>query len=153
MAIRLKEVTRDDVGPLIRLKVAPGQEDFVAPNAVSLAQLHYETGGYAFAVMEADDYVGFVQVIDAHEHAFLEEGDDPDMLYIWRLMVAQGHQGRGIGRQVIAALSAWGKARGLLRFEVGCVETNSAALGFYAALGFESTGRMDGDEMILNRAI
>lgn len=46
--LALREITRDTVNPLIRLKVKDWQQNLVAPNAVTLAQAAYEPGSYVW---------------------------------------------------------------------------------------------------------
>lgn len=46
MGVELRPVARDDVNGLMRLE--PGIDGLVAPNAVTLAQASFETGAYLF---------------------------------------------------------------------------------------------------------
>ena len=39
--VTLEEITKDNLRAVLRLNVKPDQEDFVAPNSVSIAQYHY----------------------------------------------------------------------------------------------------------------
>ena len=129
------------------------QKDFVAPNVYSLAQLHFATGAYGFVIWEGAARVGYCQVIDMREHRYREPYDEESSAFLWRLMIAAEHQGRGHGRAAVALLFDWARARGLPRFLTSVVETNAAARAFYAALGLVPTGHVDGTEMILGRDI
>ena len=41
MTVELREVTGETVREICRLEVAPGQDRFVAPNAVSIAEAYF----------------------------------------------------------------------------------------------------------------
>ncbi|PSB01110.1 hypothetical protein [Merismopedia glauca] len=40
--VTLREIAKENLGSILRLKVAPHQQQFVASNAESLAQAHFE---------------------------------------------------------------------------------------------------------------
>ncbi len=140
--VSVDPVTRDDVVPLIRMELPEDQESFVARNAVSLAQVSFEGGAYAFCIRADGERAGLIQVIDCRESPNLEDGDDPQAIYLWRLMVAQEFQRLGIGRKVVEWLEGWARARGAPRIAVTCVPENEAALGLYESVGFARTGRV-----------
>lgn len=148
--VTLHTIVRDDVVPLIRLKVRLDQLSFIAPNAVTLAQAPYETGTYPLAVRAGDDLVGFCALIDNTEHEFLDEGDDPDACFLWRFMIGQDFQGRGYGKTALQCIADWAAARRLSRVVTTVVAQNTNARRLYAASGFEETGRVwDGEiEMV-----
>ena len=59
--LRLEKVTPDNVLAACRLKVAPGQERFVAPVARSLAEAYADPGtAWPRLVFDGDRLVGFV---------------------------------------------------------------------------------------------
>ncbi len=60
MTMTLREITRENWLQCVRLKVAPEQEPFVAPNGVSLAQSKYEPEWVPLALYDDDEMVGFV---------------------------------------------------------------------------------------------
>ena len=61
--ISLREITRETLRDVLRLKVAPEQEKFVATNAVSIAQAHFYPETAWFRAIYADDTpVGFVMI-------------------------------------------------------------------------------------------
>lgn len=132
----LKTVTRDDLRPLFKLKVAPEQRAFVAPNEVSLAQVHYETGATPYVIWAGEARVGFLQVIDMRDYAYREPHDDPQALYLWRLMLGEGHQRRGYGQAAMALLTEMARAAGHPAIETSVVPANQAAMDFYLKLGF-----------------
>ncbi len=131
--------------PLIDLKVSPEQEEFVAPNAVTLAQAAYEPASEVFGLWRGKEPVGLMAMIDL---SAVEEEDEADQTsaYLWRLMVARQHQGQGIGQAAFDFFRGWAKARGLNRLIVSVFEGNRAAWRIYEANGLRPTGRVVGGE-------
>jgi diamine N-acetyltransferase len=61
--VTLREITKENLGSILRLKVAPDQEQFVASNAVSLAEAHFEPElPYFRAIYAGDVPVGFLML-------------------------------------------------------------------------------------------
>jgi diamine N-acetyltransferase len=134
------------VSPLYRLRVAPGQEGFVAPNEFSLAQAPYETGATPYVIWSGDARVGFLQVIDMREYAYRDPADDPNALYLWRFMIGAEFQGKGFGTAALSALIGMARKMGVSAVEVSVVAENAVALRFYEGLGMTRTGRLiDGE--------
>ena len=151
--ITVKPVVRDDVKPLIRIELPKEMDDFVAPNAVSLAQVHYETGGYAFCIWKGNERVGLVQVIDMRECQHREKEDDPKSTYLWRLLIGPNFQRQGIGRAVMAWLDQWTKDRRLDVIYVTCVPENVNAMRLYETSGYVWTGRVIEGEVELKKTL
>ena len=59
-----REITADTVREICRLRVAPGQEGFVAPVAESIAEAHFSPLAWFRAVYAGDTPVGFVMLED-----------------------------------------------------------------------------------------
>jgi len=136
--IILKPITKDNWYTAIRLEVAPEQRTFVASNLFSIAESHFEPGAVPMGIYnEADTMVGFLMYGPLHGE-----------MWIWRLMVDQQYQHQGYGRAamqaVIAALRAMGHTEIFLSHE----PENTVGAQFYASLGFEDTGRIEGHELV-----
>ena len=67
-------------------------------------------------------------------------GDDGHRGWVYYLAVAEGQRGAGLGRALMAAAEAWLAARGVPRLNLMVREGNAAVLGFYAALGYRTSG-------------
>ncbi len=114
MTLTRRRVGREDVNPLIRLDVHEAQRGLVAPNAVTLAQAAYEPGAHVWGLWDGAVPVGLIAMVDPRE-GLLDEGDDPEGAFLWRLMIGAAHQGRGNGRAAlgeVAAQAATGACRG-----------------------------------------
>jgi ribosomal protein S18 acetylase RimI-like enzyme len=69
-----------------------------------------------------------------------------DHLYVGNVAVAPGHQGRGLGRELVAFAEERATAYGLSEVRLYTNEKMHENLAVYAKLGFEETGRgVDGD--------
>lgn len=139
--VTLREITLGNWRACIDLKVAPGQEDFVASNVYSLAQAKVNERLTPLAVYDGricgvdpgpdDPMVGFVmyQVMDG-------------VGFIMRLMVDQRFQGRGYGRatcvEVIRRLKATPEIETIA---TSYAHGNNAARDLYHGLGFRSWGK------------
>lgn len=154
--LKLVEIDVHNYGAVLRLKVEEGQGDFVASNAVSIVQGHYHRTAWFRAVYLSGEPVGFVMLYDPRNatdesvqqngHATEEAKLPDDGLFIWRLMIDRAHQGRGIGRRLIALLARLAKANGFARLYLSYVEAEGGPGAFYARCGFVETGRIvDGE--------
>ncbi|MBW3623253.1 MAG: GNAT family N-acetyltransferase [Armatimonadetes bacterium] len=140
-AVTLREVSGRNVRALCDLSLKPGQERFVAPNALSLAEAHYMPNTWVRAVYAGETPVGLV-LLD----------DDPEEPYysIWRMMIAADHQGKGYGRKAVAQIIEYVRGRPnatelLASYNQG--EGNPAP--FYRKLGFVETGEMDHGQPVM----
>lgn len=87
--------------------------------------------GRAVLVAEVDGRVaGFVS-LGTRTH-FTGELD----AYVGELVVAEAHEGRGVGRSLVAAAEVWARERRLPRITLETGAANVRARRFYAALGF-----------------
>ena len=62
--VSLREITADTVRTICALRVTPAQERLVAPNAVSIAQAHFEPAAWFRAIYAGDEPVGFAMLFD-----------------------------------------------------------------------------------------
>lgn len=141
--VTLREITKDTVRDILRLKVAPQQEHFVASNAVSLAQaLFYQDVAWFRAVYADETPVGFLM---------LEDDVAKESYFLWRFMIDARYQGRGYGQQAIALLVDHVKTRpGATNLLVSCVPGEGSPCPFYEKLGFVDTGKVDDGEIVLS---
>ena len=145
MSIGLREVTKENLRAVLQLKVAPGQEQFVASNAVSIAQAYFDRETAWFrAICEGDTPVGFVMVD-------IQPGKAP---YLWRFMIDARHQRRGVGAKALALVFAHAKGLpGGAEIFCSCVDAPGGPGPFYEGLGFAYTGEVDEGERVMRRAL
>src|SRR5262245_4649776 len=131
--VQLKEITKANLREVLRLKVAPEQEKFVAPNAVSIAQAYFDRDTAWFrAIYDGDTPVGFLM---------LDDKPEVPSYTLWRFMIDARYQRKGIGREALALLFAHVKARpGAKEILTSCVDAPGGPGPFYEGLGFAYTG-------------
>jgi diamine N-acetyltransferase len=145
--ITLREITADTVREITRLSVAPGQQGFVAPNAVSLAQALFSKEAWFRAIYRGEEPAGFVMLSD---ESLLEKPPATPQVGLWRFMIDAKFQGQGVGAEALRQVIDHVRGKGLFSVLVtsyvpgdGCPEP------FYRKAGFQPTGKMDGSEVVL----
>ncbi|WP_159810987.1 GNAT family N-acetyltransferase [Litoreibacter roseus] len=151
--ISLTPVVRDDLDTLFALQVRADKKQHVAPNATSIAEFAYLTGGYVFSIRSDAKIVGLMGLIDFREHDELEDGDDPNAAFLMRMMIADTFQGQGIGKAAMQLALDWARERGNSRFQTSVVPGNDAAMLFYEGLGLRKTGRIVEDEIEMSMSL
>ncbi|QSB17379.1 GNAT family N-acetyltransferase [Natronosporangium hydrolyticum] len=136
--MRIEEVTAENVTAACRLTVAPQQEAYVAPVAVSLAEAYAnQETAWPRLLYDGQQLVAFVMA-----------GFDPDSPLdffrcgIWRLNVAADQQRRGYGRYAVSVVAAEARRRGQGRLTVLWVPGEHGPEQFYRRLGFRPTGEV-----------
>jgi len=143
--VHLRVVDKDNVRAACKLEMEPGQERFVAPVAVSLAQAYVEPDvAWPRLIYDGDDVVGFLM---AH---FDTAADD---YFLWRLNIAAGHQRKGYGTFAVIEVAREVKRRGRNELLLSYVPGEGEPRAFYERLGFTPTGEMDGDEIVMSRQL
>jgi diamine N-acetyltransferase len=145
-AVSLREVTLDNLRDVLRLTVAAHQEQFVASNAVSIAQAYFYRDSAWFRAIYADDTpVGFVM---------LHVEPDKCEYHVWRFMIDQRLQRHGFGARAMALIVEYVRALpGATRLSVSCVPGEGSPGPFYERLGFVYTGEVDDGERVMQRQL
>lgn len=158
--IRLVKIDAKNVWDIVDLKVAEEQEDFVAPNEVSVIEAYTAIGtgcsAFPFGIFDDEMPVGFL-MIGFNEAVFDEmfAEDVPEVLKdnysLWRLMIDEKYQKRGYGKEAVRLalefIRTWpcGEAEYcVLSYE----PENEIARKLYHSFGFVETGDMEGDELV-----
>ena len=119
---------------IIRLSVSEAQKGFVAPNAVSLAQALFAPEAWFRAIYCDDEPAGFVMLYD---ESLRPEPPERPKIGVWRFMVDQRYQGRGIGRRMLESLLEVADD-GVVFLEVRT--DNEPAIALYQSVGFTRVG-------------
>ena len=138
----LREVTDENLFPVLKLNVAETQKRFVAPNDVSIAQAYFARERAWFRAIYADETpVGFLMLSD--------EPQKPEY-FLWRLMVDAKYQGMGFGFKAMKLLIAHVKTRpGAAELLTSYVPGEGCPEPFYRKVGFEETGEVDEGERVM----
>ena len=153
--MELRRVDASNLWEIVALKVAKGQESFVASNTTSILEAYaaLASGGVAmpFGLYENGEPVGFAMIGFGCEDWPEAPAIAHDTYNLWRFMIDERHQGCGLGRKGLEAVLAFirtfpcGKAdRVWLSYE----PENEKARRLYQSFGFVETGEMDGNERI-----
>lgn len=151
--MQLKKITFQNLWEIVGLSVKESQKSFVATNTVSLleayAALSSGCTALPFGLYEDGQAVGFVMF----GFGKMEDGEDPQVAEgnycLWRLMIDQRYQGRGLGRRAMQASLDY-----LRTFPCGRADCcwlsyepeNAAARALYRAFGFRENGELcDGE--------
>jgi len=145
-ALRLEPITPANVEAAMAVRVRPDQEHLVEPVATSLAEA-YAHGAVAWPrlILDGDRAVGFLMAF-----VDIDWADDGTDLRsgLWRLNVAAGEQGRGIGRFAVRAVAEEIRRRGGTRLFTTYEPGDDGPEGFYLGLGFRPTGETSGGQTV-----
>ena len=128
------------------LRVAPSQEGFVSGVAESLREAAEHPGAHAlyWAVYAGDTPVGFVMIAD--------EVEGPDYIphYLWKLLIDERHQRQGFGTATLDLVVEYFRGRpGVEALTTSAGHGDGSPIAFYERYGFERTGELHGDEVVL----
>ena len=145
--VSLREITSETVRSVTQLSVAESQRGFVAPNALSLAQALFAPEAWYRAIYCGEELVGFVMLED--ESLCSPPPPHPEV-GVWRFMIDARFQGRGIGRAALLQVIEHVRRKGLFAsLQLSYVPGPGCPEPFYLGFGFRHTGRMDGNEVVL----
>lgn len=139
--VNLREVTKENLSAILRLKVKPEQEKFVASNAISIAQAHFEEKAWFRAIYADETPVGFVMLYD-----------DPESTdyFLWRFMIDERYQRHDFGRRALQLLIEFVRALpNATELLLSYVPAEGSPEPFYASLGFVNTGELHDGEHVM----
>lgn len=148
--IELQEITQANVARVVKLKVKPDQEGYVAPNSYSLSEAYvHQDRAWPRAICVDNEPVGFIMLeILGPDHPEAPNGEAS--YFLWRFMIDAQHQGRGYGRAAIKVLANYVKTLpGAQHLNTSYVPGEGCPGPFYEKLGFQPTGDVDEGEIIL----
>jgi diamine N-acetyltransferase len=141
VAVSLEEITSKNINAILGLSVAEEQKKvYPRSNGDSIAEGHYPADGdpvWMRAICANGIPVGFLMT---------SELPDKGEYYLWRLMIAAKHQGKGYGLRAVELLVERIKASGNAKvLSTSHLKNDGDAGPFYQKLGFVYTGEMLGD--------
>jgi GNAT superfamily N-acetyltransferase len=144
--VSLRPLGESDRQAVDALRVAPGQERFVSSVADSVREAAEHPGANAmYWVVHADDTpVGFVMIADE------VEGPDYIPQYLWKLLIDERHQRQGHGSATLDLVVEYFRGRpGVEVLTTSAGQGEGSPIAFYERYGFEQTGEVHGDEVVL----
>jgi diamine N-acetyltransferase len=147
MKVELKEITQDTVRDVCNLNVSPEQTDFVAPNAVSLAEALFTPEAWYRAIYAGESLVGFIMLYD--ERLTQPDKAEPE-LDVWRFMIDARFQGKGYGKSALKQVVTMVQEKGCYsKVQLSYVPGNDSAVELYKSVGFFETGEIDDGEVVM----
>jgi diamine N-acetyltransferase len=139
--VELREITFETVRTICDLEVTEDQRPFVAPNAVSIAEAHFEPTHTEWmrAIYADGEPAGFVLAYE----------DPEDGHALWRFMVAASHQRRGVGRRAMELVIDHWRELGATGAALCVVPGNTGAAALYESVGFRLTGEEEAGELVM----
>ncbi|QRG70550.1 GNAT family N-acetyltransferase [Brevibacillus choshinensis] len=138
--VEIVAVDAENWYPCCQLEVAKSQIGHIESNAVSIAQSKFEPTLMPYAILLDGEVVGFLM--------FNSVPEELDGYWIYRIMVDQNYQNRGIGKRAASLMiQEMKKLPGAKRIVVGYHPENKEAHQLYAGLGFVDRGDRFGKEM------
>ena len=145
-------VTAADRDAALGLRVAPGQEHFVASVEESFldAERYPEALARYWAAYDGHQVIGFAMISDGIPEDVLEA--DPTLVgpyFLWRLLIDERQQRRGYGTAVIDRVVEYVRSRGGDHLLVSYSPGDGNPGPFYERYGFVPTGRVVDGEQVL----
>ncbi|MDJ0635580.1 MAG: GNAT family N-acetyltransferase [Xenococcaceae cyanobacterium MO_188.B29] len=147
MAIKLKEVTKDNWIDCIDLSLYPEQEKNVASNVASIAESKFEPHYQLRAVYKEQKVIGFL--------AFCVEVDppDPELYWLFRFMIDKHFQGQGYGTKALNLVIEEIRQLGAKRIHTMHKPSNKTAGKLYQKAGFVYIGHLDDGDLLMEKKI
>jgi GNAT superfamily N-acetyltransferase len=142
--IELREITDENRDAVLALHAGPAEGRFVTSVADSLVDAadYPEGNPWYRAVYVGDEPVGFVML------SWDVTPRPPDIIgpwVLWKLLVDETHQGRGIGRAIVEEVVRLIRAEGGTELLTVHGMGADGPGGFYKRLGFTPTGSYDSE--------
>jgi diamine N-acetyltransferase len=139
--VSLREISKETVRSICNLTVDEHQNQFVAPNSVSIAQAYFEPKAWFRAIYADEIPVGFVMLYDNSEE---------NEYFLWRFMIDKKYQKLGFGKKALLLVIDYVKSRpNAKELYTSYVKKDGSPEGFYKQLGFVDTGKIDHGEHVL----
>ena len=154
--MEFKKITNKNLWDVVNLQVKANQKSYIATNTVSLLEAYATQNENerveTFAVYEKDILVGFIMI---NFNVFNWDGAPRvarNNYCIWRFMIDQRYQGKGLGKKALNKLIDYIRTKPLGEGEkiyLSYVPGNEWAEKLYKEVGFVPNGEKDGEEIVL----
>jgi diamine N-acetyltransferase len=147
--VSLRPITDANREAVEALAVAPEQRRFVSGVRESVIEAadHPDAHGLYWAIYAEETPVGFVMIAD--------KVGSPDYIahYLWKLLIDERRQRRGFGTATLDLVVEYFRARGVGTMWTSAGQGEGSPVTFYERYGFERTGEVHGDEILLRLEI
>jgi diamine N-acetyltransferase len=143
--VSLRPITDANRKAVEALAVAPAQGRFVSGVRESILEAAAEPDARAlyWAIYAEETPVGFVMIAD--------EVGSPDYIahYLWKLLIDERYQRRGFGTATLDLVVAYFRNRGVATMWTSAGLGKGSPVTFYERYGFQRTGDLHGDDVLL----
>lgn len=154
--LRLEKINGKNVWDILKLKVAPEQDSFVARNDVSIIEAYTAITGNGFAfpfgIYDDETAVGFLMIgFDKDDYWEDAPAVATGNYNLWRLMIDSRYQNKGYGKQALILALEFIRSQPCGKAEycwLSYEPENEVAYHLYRSFGFVETGEWDGEEKI-----
>ena len=154
--LRLEKINGKNVWDIVKLKVAPEQDSFVARNDVSIIEAYTAITGNGFAfpfgIYDDETAVGFLMIgFDKDDYWEDAPAVATGNYNLWRLMIDSRYQNKGYGKQALILALEFIRSQPCGKAEycwLSYEPENEVAHHLYRSFGFVETGEWDGEEKI-----
>lgn len=147
-------VTDADRAAALRVRGAPGQEQFVASVEQSFADAKRDRHARPryWTINDGPEIVGFAMISDGiPEEQLAADHELIGPYFLWRLLIDEQHQRRGYGTATLDAVAAYVRSRpGGRSLYTSAAQGEGSPQRFYERYGFVPTGRVVEDEVVLH---
>ena len=147
--VSLRQITDANREAVEALGVSPAQRRFVSGVRESMVEAAAEPDAQAicWAIYTGETPVGFVMIAD--------EVRSPEYIahFLWKLLIDERHQRRGFGTATLDLVVEYFRARGVGEMWTSAGQGEGSPIAFYERYGFERTGELHGDEVLLRLQI
>ena len=146
--VHFREITDANRDAVVALQVAPGQELFVASIASSIDEAARTPEGNPWyrAIYAGHEPVGFVML----SWAVTPSSEIIGPWFLWRLLIDEHHQRRGIGRAALQLIVDLIRANGATELLTSYEQGDGEPWPFYERFGFRPTGAIHDGEIVLS---
>lgn len=139
--VTLREVTSNNVRSICELSVKAEQQNYVALNALAIAEACFAKNTWFRSIYMDETPVGF---------AVLEIEPEKQRYFLWRLMIDARYQKQTLGRRAMELLIEFVRIKpNAIEFLTSVVPGTHSPQGFYESLGFELTGEWSEGEAMM----
>jgi len=144
--VSLRPLSESDRPAVEALRVSPNQERFVSSVAQSLREAaeHPDARALYWVVHAEDTPVGFVMIADE------VRSSDYKPHYLWKLLIDERYQRQGFGTATLDLIVEYFRGRpGVEVLSTSAGQGDGSPVTFYERYGFENTGEVLDDEVVL----
>jgi len=144
--VEIVELNEDNWYDCCELEVSKEQQEYIEPNAISIAQSIFELTLKPYAIYAEGKVAGFLMYNSVQEEL--------NGYWVYRIMVDKKFQGKGIGKAATKLMiSEMAKTLNAKKIIVGYHPKNLGAHNLYSSLGFIDNGDRFGKEMAVIKHI